>query len=86
MKGGISMTGRELIIHILENNLEDEPVFKDGTFVGYIPVSWAAVKMGVGVSTIIAWIAQNRLDYLLIGDEYFVSADCKSIPIYEQEK
>ena len=31
------MTGRELILYILQNGLENEEVFKDGIFVGFIP-------------------------------------------------
>ena len=30
------MTGRELILYILSNGLENEPVFKDGKFIGFM--------------------------------------------------
>ena len=39
------MTGRELILYILENGLENEPVIKNGTFVGFMTVTQAAEKM-----------------------------------------
>ena len=41
------MTGRDLIIYILENGLEDEPIIQDGMIImknlGYIPLDEAAL-------------------------------------------
>lgn len=71
------MTGRDLIIYILANGLEDESVFKDGKFIGFITVSEAAVKMDVGVETIYAWIGQGRLKHIDIGGKYLIAADCE---------
>lgn len=48
------MTGRDLIIYILENSLEDEPVFKDGKFIGFITDAEAAVRLKTGISTLAA--------------------------------
>lgn len=73
------MIGRDLIIYILKNNLEDEPIFKDGKLIGFITVGEAAAKMGVGVNTIYAWVSQNRLDYVYIGNECFISDACELI-------
>lgn len=56
------MTGRDLIIYILQNNLEDESVFKSGKFIGFIPAHEAAAKLGVGVATIYVYVDQGRLD------------------------
>lgn len=56
------MTGRELIVYILENGLEDEPVFNDGQFIGFITAEQAAVKKHVGVATIEAWIDLRIVD------------------------
>ncbi len=67
------ITGRDLILYILKNNLEDEPVFKDGTFVGFIPVHEAAAKMGVGSATIFALLGQDKLDYISIGGKHYIS-------------
>ena len=72
------VTCRDLMIYILNNNLEDEPVFKDGTFVGFIPVHKAAKNMGVGSATIFALVKHNNIDYVSVGDEYFIS-DMKEI-------
>lgn len=67
------MTGRELILYILENHLEDEPVFKDGTFVGFVPVNEAAAKMGVGSATVLALSLQGKLDYIVVGGKHYIS-------------
>lgn len=56
------MTGKDLIIYILKNNLENEPVFKDGKFIGYITDNEAAVKLNVGVSTVRALVEMGRIE------------------------
>lgn len=66
------MTGRDLILHILKNNLENEPVFEDGRFIGFVTIGEAAVKMNVGVSTIAAWISSGRIDCVLIGGTIYI--------------
>ena len=75
MEGEDLMTGRDLIIYILKNGLEDEPVFKDGTFMGLITEDQAAVKLGMGVGTIRAWISLGRIKAVRINDIYYVPAD-----------
>lgn len=77
------MTGRDLIVYILSNNLENEEVFKDGKFLGFITVGEAAVKLNVGVSTIYAWYSQKKLDGALIGDTLYISANCERPSIEE---
>lgn len=67
------MTGKDLIIYILKNDLEDEPVFKDGTFIGFATMEEVATLLNVGVGTIYAWMVLGRLDYVRIGEEYLVS-------------
>ena len=67
------MTGRELIMYILENHLEDEPVFQNGTFIGYVSDMKFAKMLGVGVSTVHTWILLGRVkDAIMIGDTMFV--------------
>ena len=71
------MTGRELIMYILENHLEDEPVFQNGTFVGYMSDVKFAEILGVGVATVRAWIMMGRIkDAIMIGDVMFVPTIC----------
>lgn len=69
------MTGKELIIYILANNLENEPVFKDGKFIGFITAIEAAVKMNVGVATIYTWILQGRIPGIFVGGTVYIPAN-----------
>lgn len=69
------MTGRELILYILSNGLEDEEVFKDGKFIGFLTAGEAAEKMNVGIATIYVLVSQKKLDGVLIGDALFVPAN-----------
>lgn len=69
------MTGKELIIYILQNNLEDEQIFKDGVFIGMISEKQAAVKFDVGLSTIRTWYVMRRLPGFCIGDSLYFLAN-----------
>ena len=69
------MTGRDLIVYILTNNLENEQVFKDGKFIGYMTVDEAATKMNVGSATICAWIAQGWLNCIVVGGVVYIPAN-----------
>ena len=55
MKGALRVTGRELIIYILQNNLENEVVLKNGLFIELLNEQEAAVRFNVGIATIKAW-------------------------------
>lgn len=67
------MTGRDLILYILENKLEDEPVVKDGIFIGLMSDEEAAVKFDVGVSTIRVYHTLKMLDGIeIMGKLYFL--------------
>lgn len=69
------MTGKDLIIYILTNNLENELVFDNGRFIGFITVGEAAAKMNVGTATIRAWIIQERIDSVQVGSEVLIPAN-----------
>ena len=72
------MTGRELIMYILENHLEDEPVFQNGTFVGYMSDKKFAEMCGFGTATIHAWIAMGYIvDTVTIGDQLYIPVASK---------
>lgn len=71
------MTGRDLIIYILENHLEDEKLFKDGKIPGLLTYEEAAVKFGVGVSTIKAWVDCGSLKEVGIYNDKFIPANAK---------
>ena len=66
------MTGRDLIIYILNNHLEDEPVFKDGKLIGFLTVDQAALKFNVGIATIEALIQMGKLSHIQIGDTVYI--------------
>lgn len=65
------MTGRELIIYILQNNLEDEILFKDGYFIGFMSDKEAAAKFNVGVATVNAWYMAGMIKGTKIGDSLY---------------
>ena len=69
------MTGKELIIYILENDLENEPVFLNGKVLGLLSIDEVAAKMNVGTATIHAWINQDWIDCVLIGDSIYIPAN-----------
>lgn len=71
------MTGRDLIIYILENNLEDKPVFEDGKLLGFMNTKEAALKFGVGSGTIEAWIKLNKISHIFIGNEFYIPMDAQ---------
>lgn len=65
------MTGKDLIMYILENNLENEPVAKNGKLIGFMTVSEVAVKMNVSFPTVLVWANQGMLDGIQIGGKTF---------------
>ena len=59
------MTGRDFIIYILSNKLENESV-------GLLTVDEYAIKKEVGVDTVYAWIYLDKLDHVWIGKRVFI--------------
>ena len=56
------MTGRELIIYILQNNLEDEVVIDTES------TEEVALHYGVGISTVKAWYEMGQIDGIKVND------------------
>lgn len=71
------MTGRDLIIYILENGLEDTNVFKNGKINGFLTVKEAAVKLGVGTATILLWYALGEIEGFYVAGELYLLKDIK---------
>ena len=71
------MTGKELIIYILQNNLEDEPISLDGGFLDFISVDEAAAKFEVGPETVKIWFTLGIIDGITIGDKVYILPDAK---------
>ena len=70
-----NMLGRDLILYILENNLENEPVFKNGKLLGFMTVEEAAVKFEVGEAPIWLWVSLDMLKGIKIGNLLFIPAN-----------
>lgn len=66
------MTGREMIIYILQHNLEDEEVIKDGIFIGFMSEEEAAVKFNVGVATVRTGYMLGLIPGFMIGEKVYV--------------
>ena len=71
---GNGMTGRDLILYILENNLEDELIFDKGKLIGFMDITTAAEKFEVGLSTVKAWMDMGKLPFIRIGSYFFIPA------------
>lgn len=71
------MTGRDLIIYILSNGLEDEPVFKNGKVLGFMTEVEAAAKFNVGIATIKVWCDCDMIDHVLIGKELYIPVNAE---------
>lgn len=69
------MTGRDLIIYILNNNLEDKPVFDGGNFLGFMTVEQAAIKFNVGVPTVKVWVNFNAIESVKLGDTIYIPSN-----------
>ena len=66
------MTGRELIIYILENGLEDEQVIKDGNIIGHMTDINMAAHLGYGLATVRAYIEIGALNATKLGETYYI--------------
>lgn len=75
MKRGIYVTGKELILYILANDLENDPVFDHGRFVGFMTVDEVALKLNIGVAAVCALIEREVLDHICVGTAMFVPAN-----------
>lgn len=51
----LRLTGKEVILYILQNNLENEVVIQDGIFIDLVNEEKAAVNFNVGMATINVW-------------------------------
>lgn len=78
------MTGRDLIVYILENNLENAPVFANGKFIGCMTVEEVAVRFNVGVETVKAWYELGYIKGVKTNNELYILAN-SDVKIYTQE-
>lgn len=74
------MTGRELIVYILQNGLEDEPmgpVITDDGILGFMTVAEVAEKYNVGTATVYAWIVSESVNTICMDGEVYIPCDFK---------
>lgn len=71
------MTGRDLILYILENHLEDEPVIKNGEIIGFMNLMRAAEKFDVGTSTVHTWLCLGTLDGYVLDSNILIPMNAK---------
>jgi len=69
------MTGKELILYILQNNLEDTVVLDGPIFIGFMTEEETAVKFGVGIETVRAWYHCKMAEGTKIGDSLYFRKD-----------
>lgn len=65
----MTVTWRDLIVYILQNNLEDQEVLNPNLCV---TDDEAAVNLGVGVETIRAWYNLGRIAGFKINDQLYI--------------
>lgn len=71
------MTGRDLIIYILEHNLEDKPVVGKNGIIGsfLLTVDQAAMRLNVGNSTIRTLCGLGKLKSIVSGSALYIFED-----------
>lgn len=68
------MTGRDLIIYILENGLENEELLSNGLKPLFMTAEHAAVRWDCGTAIVKAMIEMGKVKGIKLGNEYFVFA------------
>lgn len=68
------MTGKQLVMYILEHDLLDEPVWKNGRLLGFKTESEVAAEMGVGLSTVHILILRGAIPAVEIEGHYYIPA------------
>lgn len=69
------MTGKDLILYILQNDLENEELFKDGRFLGLLSVEETAAKLNVGPATVMLWYITEMISGVNIAGTIFFPKD-----------
>lgn len=67
--------GRDLIMYILANGLENKPVFEDGRIIGFMTEKEAAIKYGVCCATVRVWIDMGFLKGFKLDNTFLIPVD-----------
>ena len=72
--GGKQMTGRDLIIFIMDHSLENELVISsDGSLAGLLTLGETAKELNVGIATVLALIVEKKIGtYYVIGNTIYI--------------
>ena len=77
------MTGRDLIVYILQKGLENEPVFIDHNvnlrILGLKSLLEAAAEEKTGVATLRTLCAQGKIEYVNLGSSLYIIDDKKNV-------
>lgn len=80
------MTGREVILHIIENKLEDRELFDAvGKPFGMMTPEEAAEKFDVQPAMIFDWMQAGKLRSFLIGDSYYIPESAANPNIWSRK-
>lgn len=79
------MTGRDLIIYILDNDLKDVSIFDEKFFSGFISVEDAAKRLEAGTATVMALIRMNRIRAFETSDSIYIFPESLEEYIKSQE-
>lgn len=71
------MTGKELVMYILENDLLDKEVVEDNKPIFLMTLEEASCKFDVGPMTIRVWVSENKIDYCTIGCNLYIYTNAK---------
>lgn len=71
------MTGREFIIYILQNNLEDMQIIGNGRVLGFMTAEEAAIRFDVTENTIIVWCFSNMIDYVTLNGTILIPVNAE---------
>lgn len=69
------MTGKELILYILQNNLENTTVLEGCFFTGFMTEEEVALKFNVGIATVRAWYHCRMVEGTQISDSLYFRKD-----------
>ena len=73
------MTGRELVIYILENGLEDDEVIDEkGNPAGMMSPEEAAEHFEVPIATIMAWLGTGKLESFYISGTHYIPQNAQN--------
>lgn len=70
------MTGKDLILYILKNDLENEPLLQDGRFMNCPTNVEYAKACNVGLATVNAMIGLGMINSIVIDGKVYILENC----------